>query len=210
MIIANRKDNKIIQRSSSTLIQDMNGKYCIDEIDLIEPISLSESTSILDVKTYSEDSILNVYKDYTGASINPCPIITDFDSNAVLVSYTTRAQFGHTYNQNAILNLNSDKPGVLITDTITTDNKDKFIVYWKCAEISYSQSVSNGEPTTISYNILEPTELSVYISNDDGATWSEAEYLSPSSFSSSSTTIRLAFVNSSSIKIHLLGYGLVY
>jgi len=50
----------------------------------------------------------------------------------------------------------------------------------------------------------------VYISNDDGVSYTEANYLTPVSFPSASTTLRLAFINNSLNKIHLLGYAILY
>ena len=42
MIIVNRKDDKIIQRSSEITITDMNGKYLLDEPETTK-VSLANS-----------------------------------------------------------------------------------------------------------------------------------------------------------------------
>jgi hypothetical protein len=211
MIIINRKNDKIIQRSSEDTITDMNGKYLLDE-PANTKVSLVEI--IPNIQTNIEDSFLAIYSDYTGITFNTLPVKTDFDTSAVYLTYSSRCQLGDDYNHCAILskNENTNDPGVLITDTITIPSSDKFLVYWKVAVISYGQeqSVTANIPSEMIYSILEPTDISVYISNDDGVSYTEATYLTPVSFSSGSTTMRIAFVNNSLNKIHLLGYAILY
>ena len=211
MIIVNRKDDKIIQRSSVATIIDMNGKYLLDEP---ETTKVSLANSIPTIQSDIQDSFLALYADYTGIIFKSLPVQSDFDANAVFISSNSRCQLGSDYNNCAILpkNENTNAYGVLITDTITTTSKDKFLVYWKVAFVSYGQeqSVNANVPSTMTYEILEPSDIQVYISNDDGVSYTEANYLTPVSFPSASTTLRLAFINNSLNKIHLLVYAILY
>ncbi len=211
MIIVNRKDDKIIQRSSEITITDMNGKYLLDEP---ETTKVSLANSIPTIQSDIQDSFLALYPDYTDITFKSLPVQSDFDASALYTTYPSRCQLGSDYNTCAILpkNENTNAYGVLITDTITTTSKDKFLVYWKVAIVSYGQeqSVNVNVPSTMTYEILEPSDIQVYISNDDGVSYTEANYLTPVSFSSASTTLRLAFINNSLNKIHLLGYAILY
>jgi len=211
MIIVNRKDDKIIQRSSISAITDMNGKYLLDEP---ETTKVSLSNSIPTIQSDIQDSFLALYPDYTGITFKSLPVQSDFDPSAVFISSNSRCQLGSDYNTCAILpkNENTNANGVVITDIITTTSKDKFLVYWKVAIISYGQeqSVNANVPSVMTYQILDPNDIQVYISNDDGVSYTEADYLTPVSFPSASTTLRLAFVNNSLNKIHLLGYAIIY
>ena len=212
MIIVNRKDDKVIQRSSELTITDMNGKYLLDEPETTK-VSLSPN-DIGTIQSDIQDSFLALYPDYTGITFKTLPVQSDFDASAVFISSISRCQLGSNPNHCAILpkNENTNAYGVLITDTITTTSKDKFLVYWKVATVSYGQeqSINANVPSTMTYQILDPSDIQVYISNDDGVSYTEANYLTPVSFPSASTTLRLAFVNNSLNKIHLLGYAILY
>lgn len=211
MIIANYKDDKIIQRSTEDTITDMNGKFLLDE-PATTKISLTDITSVSSNQPIIADAILDLYPDYTGCVFNALPLSTDFDTSASLITQPSRCQIGLGYNTCAILPKNeaTDANGVLITDTIyLSSSSDKFIVYWKVATIDYSIEEVNS-PSSVSYTLLSPSDIEVYISNDDGVTYTQASYLTPVSYASTASTVRLAFVNNSLNKIHLLGYAILY
>jgi hypothetical protein len=57
----------------------------------------------------------------------------------------------------------------------------------------------------------EPATLDVYVSNDDGATWYQADRLLPVDLVNPGTDLRVAFVNnSSSDRVYLLGFAVLY
>lgn len=202
-----------IQRTNETNIHDMNGKFLFDEPSTTQiEISINDFG---DATTNISNAFLLLYPDYSNIIFNPLPIQSDFDATASLITQTSRCQLGSHYNSCAILpkNENTNANGVLITDTITlSSSSDTFLVYWKTANIDYSveQSVNENIPSSITYSIQSSSDIDVYLSNDDGLTYTQADFLSPVSFSSGSTTMRIAFVNNSLNKIHLLGYAILY
>jgi len=211
MIIGNYKEGKIIQRSTEDTITDMNGKFLLDEPSTTK-ISLADITIIDGNQPSIANAFLDLYPDYTGCSFNALPLSTDFDTSASLITQPSRCQIGLGYNTCAILpkNESTNANGVLITDTIyLSSSSDKFLVYWKVATIDYSVEETNN-PSSVTYTLLSPSDIQVYITNDDGVTYTEADYLTPVSFASTASTVRLAFVNNSLNKIHLLGYAILY
>lgn len=134
------------------------------------------------------------------------------------------APTGAAVNSVAILPQNnfaaSAEPGLLVTATIDISGvapagTDEVLVWWHVAQFSTSQDTVTGtspEPAirTLTYSNQEPAGLSVYASNDDGATWYSVDRLLPVSLVNPGTDLRIAFVNTGSSRIYLLGFAVLY
>lgn len=123
------------------------------------------------------------------------------------------------------------RPGLLMTDLIdigpyTLDCGDnpvgasEFMVYWKLLGFSVTEDVAadvgalagTNEPAVRSVVEVdqEPDGFTAYLSTDDGANWCEVGLMEPVSFCDKSTQVRLAFKNTSSSKVYLASYALMF
>lgn len=115
--------------------------------------------------------------------------------------------------------------GSIVSDVVditsfnpTNPGTDEVMVWWKIAGMRTSQDIAtdygsgNNTPSINEMQEIsnEPTDFSVWISNDDGVSWYEANYLEPVDLVSVGTDIRIAFVNQSDDPIYLLGYCILF
>jgi hypothetical protein len=146
-------------------------------------------------------------------------------------------QTGQMPTHTAVLPVNAgvtpNRPGVMITDAIDISSytidpvsglavgADQFMVYWKLYDFSVSDDYAgaiagplNGlnEPAirSVSECEQEPTGFSVYLSPDDGDHWCQVGLLEPIAFCEKTTSIRLAFVNTSTSKVYIATYGVLF
>lgn len=143
---------------------------------------------------------------------------------------------GQMPTHTAVLPLNTTtnpaRPGFIITEeidigayTLDCDSNpvgaDEFMVYWKLYDFSVSDDYAgaiagplNGlnEPAirSVSECEQEPTGFSVYLSPDDGDHWCQVGLLEPIAFCEKTTSIRLAFVNTSTSKVYIATYGVLF
>jgi hypothetical protein len=115
------------------------------------------------------------------------------------------------------------RPGMLITQNIDISTytgpagTDEFMVYWKLYSFTDSADI-NDEVTSVNEPTIrrvyetddEPTGLSVYISIDDGGHWSEVNYLTPVAFTAKTTAFRLAFKNTSTDRVYLACFAVLF
>lgn len=141
------------------------------------------------------------------------------------------APTGNLPNMTAILAQNNlasvAKPGCLVTDTIDITaatagvGADEVLVWWYIYEFSNTEDVAsdygltNGQNTPGYKNIIEtdqePAALEVYVSNDDGVTWTgPIGRLEPTDLLVFDTDIRLAFLNTGTAKIYLAAYAVLF
>jgi hypothetical protein len=113
------------------------------------------------------------------------------------------------------------QPGLLVTDTIDISaiapaGTDEVLIWWEIAQVSTSNdnvhSLTLATPAikTLTSVAQEPASLDVYVSNDDGATWYQADRLLPVDLVNPGTDLRVAFVNNSSTRVNLLGFAVLY
>lgn len=118
------------------------------------------------------------------------------------------------------------RPGVLITDTIDISaatggvGAQEFMVYWKIYGFSTTQDVmsdygaTSGSNTPALRNISEidqePADLDVYLSIDDGITYTQMGRLEPVAFCVFGASLRLAFVNRSTTRMYLACYAVMF
>jgi len=118
------------------------------------------------------------------------------------------------------------QPGMLITNTIDITavtgglGTDEVLLWWHLFEFSTTQDINgnyglyNGVNTPSINNISEtdpePAGLAVYVSNDDGVTWFPIARLEPTDLVAFGTSLRVGFVNTSSNKIYLAAYAILF
>jgi hypothetical protein len=168
--------------------------------------------------------------DNSGSDVLPAP-------TPYVGIFPTRAQSGReaspaglTPLSTAILPANNQttppKPGVLVTDTIDIsaatggEGASNFLVYWKVYQIVVSDEImsdwgllSGTNQAAIKSLVEIDPETSgfvVAISTDDGSTYQPVEHLEPISFCLPGTNIRLAFLNTTSDKIYLATYAVMF
>ena len=118
-----------------------------------------------------------------------------------------------------------NKPGCLVTDTIDISTilppgADEFLVWWKFYEFSTTEDVESDFGGTIGQNDpayknivetdQEPSGLTVYITNDDGATWYVVDRDTPVDVFVLDTRVRLAFVSTEPDRLYLAGYAILF
>lgn len=128
-------------------------------------------------------------------------------------------------NSVAILPRNTNvaptQPGLLVTDTIDISaiaplGTDEVLIWWQIAQFTTTNdnvhSITQATPAikTLTSISQEPATLDVYVSNDDGATWYQADRLLPVDLVNPGTDLRVAFVNNSSARVYLLGFAVLY
>jgi hypothetical protein len=115
------------------------------------------------------------------------------------------------------------KPGCLVTNTATIagPGADEFMVWWYVWQMATGQDVASAYGATAGTNTpatrslyeidQEPANFDVYISHDDGATWTgPVGRLEPTDLITFDTDVRLAFVNTGATAIHLGAYAFLY
>ena len=142
---------------------------------------------------------------------------------------------GQAPNNTALLPANSGvspaRPGLLVSDTIdlrpyTLDpmgvpvGANDFLVYWYVYNASTTDDVrssfglfaNENRPALrqISERTQEPADLQVYLSLNDGATWTEVQRLTPISFCNRGNDVRLAFRNNGTSKLYLAAYAILF
>jgi len=121
----------------------------------------------------------------------------------------------------------SERPGVLVTDTIDVGpltggvGASEFAVYWYVYEFETTDDVSSNFGYTASLNTpalrqvleidQEPSDFEVFISINDGANFFPVQRLIPIAFCSPGLLVRLAFKNTDSLKKRYIAhYGLLF
>lgn len=116
------------------------------------------------------------------------------------------------------------EPGLMITEEIDlgalTNNvgSQNVMVWWRAVTKTFTLDKSPiqglredvNEPATLIYTEADPALLKVYISADNGGSYSELTSLYPHSFLSPETAVRLAFRNDGSQDVYILAYGIMY
>jgi len=139
--------------------------------------------------------------------------------------------FGQAPCSTAILPQNNvtagpPRPGCVVTDTIDIGpvtggaGADEFMVWWQLYEFDTDDDVRSNFGATLGQNdpayrnIIEtdqePAGLTAYISNDDGVTWVAAARLEPTDLGVFDTAVRIAFVNTSTDKLYLAAYAILF
>ena len=119
----------------------------------------------------------------------------------------------------------TDNYGSIITDTVNLipynpAGTDEVYLWWKIAKYQTSEDIVQGYGATLGQNTPAQKELTeidpdysdfyVYASVDDGVTWYQAEYLTPTDLVVAGTNLRLAFINEGTDKIYLLGFAVLF
>jgi len=118
------------------------------------------------------------------------------------------------------------RPGLLITDTIDISvatggvGAQEFMVYWKLYGFATQNDVMSDYGATLGTNTpalrniseidQEPADLEVYLSIDDGLTYTQMGRLEPVAFCVANTHLRLAFVNRGSTRVYLACYAILF
>ena len=139
------------------------------------------------------------------------------------------APVGVAPNSVAVLPRNDNQPastyGSIVTDLqdITafnpgTPGTDEAMIWWKVATMATTEDVNHGFGATAGDNTpsvrtlteVSPDSLLCYASVDNGASWYEARYLTPTDLVMAGVNLRIAFVNESADKLYLLGYVILF
>lgn len=188
-----------------------------------------------DVSSLANASLLTQYPMYSHVVFNSLLLPADIaalDTAAVFTTTgdVTRAMVGTSPNTVAVLAQNSKvapaRPGVLISDTIDITlmtlgaGADEFLVNWTLMDLSNTDDVSSDYGMTLGLNtpaerlLAEtsptPSGFTVYLSHDDGATYSAVTRLTPKDMGSMGTLIRIAFVNTGSTTRYLSNYSILF
>lgn len=95
---------------------------------------------------------------------------------------------------------------------------DRFLPWWSVSRRVTTQDVSSDygvlsgivEPAKQTWERASPVTVQVYLSNDDGGTWTEVSWMTPKTLPAVDKNVKLAFFNMSSEKIWLDGYALLF
>ena len=112
------------------------------------------------------------------------------------------------------------EPGLLLSTLIDISGTapagtDNVLIWWQIASCVTSEDTVTGTNPGPAIKTLEgidqePGGLTVYVSNDDGMTWYAADRLLPVNLVNPGTDLRIAFVNSGTSRLYLLGYAILY
>jgi hypothetical protein len=137
---------------------------------------------------------------------------------------------GQAPNTTTILPINNrvapPRPGLLVTDTIDIGpmtggaGADEFFVWWKIYGFNSSEDVMSDFGATLGQNIpsfreiieidQEPGNFDVFITHDDGATWTQVTRMDPMDLIVFDTRVRLAFRSNRTDRVYLAGYAILF
>lgn len=143
------------------------------------------------------------------------------------------APVGVAPNSVAILPANRNHPvadtyGSIVLNTVDltpfnpgTPGTDEVMVWWKVAEFTTTDDVIHGYNVTANTNTPSlrnfdevaqavPAGMKCYATVDDGVSWFEVLYMTPTDLVASGTNFRLAFINEGSTKHYLVGYIVLF
>jgi hypothetical protein len=237
-IIVKRVDNKVIE-SSLSYPTDMAGKYELAYPDNLGVLPISKDDYIYPrdngnlIKQKIEPAFLSAFPTFDNVIYNPLLDVGDLTvdtdrtfphPNAVDESLAPRYFIGETPNTFGVLKNNTSvngRVGFIATTEIDISAQTNgvgaqtFLLYWRGVERTFgfdSTTTPNpnsvNAPATLTYN--DADLLRVYISNNNGVSYVEANNLTPVSFPQNTSSIRLAFVNEGSKDVTLLSYAIMY
>lgn len=239
MIIMSRKDELPVQsiKSFDEYVY-MNGKYILDFPDCIEIGAELGANNPFDLNTLVSDiegKFLEAYPSYDFLIYEPLLDSSNvFDDSALFPKETghipSRLRVGETPNVACIPKRGSQgRNGLAITQNIdltslTSDGlgRETFLLYWRVVRkgvqhdttpvaLSGYAGATKNESAVVRYVEANPSEYSVYISENDGNTYERIERLTPFSFDQRTESVRLAFVNDSSVNdLYVLSYALMF
>lgn len=118
------------------------------------------------------------------------------------------------------------RPGILISDTIDISaatgglGADDFMVWWHLYELDTTEDVTSSYGATSgtndpAYRNLaeqedQPTGFTVWLSHDDGATYTQMDPLNPTDLGSLGTLLRIAFINTSNSRRYVGAYAILF
>lgn len=140
------------------------------------------------------------------------------------------APTGNVANRTALLPQNNAtptaRPGMLVTKTVDIApftggaGADEFLMWWYIYSKDTSEDIASdfgifaGENDPAYANLTEidqePAPFQVYISHDDGATWTSIGRLEPTDLVTFDTNVRVLFVNTGNQKVYLGAYAFMF
>lgn len=119
-----------------------------------------------------------------------------------------------------------NRPGMLVTNAVDIGpatggaGADEFMLWYQIYGYTTSQDIASdygifaGDNTPATRGITEidqePAGFSVFISHDNGTTWTAISRLEPTDLTVFGTMVRLAFVNTSTSKVYLGAYAFLF
>lgn len=160
------------------------------------------------------------------APVTP-PVGTATKIRAILGRGAGPLAVGQSPNRTTILAKNpvTNVAGMIMSDTIDISalvpaGVDEVSIWWQLEQVvrtddvtsSYGATAGKNEPCDVFLQTQspEPAGFDVYISNDDGATWYPAGFLSPVDLLNVGPMLRIAFVNTSNTAYRLSAFAIMF
>jgi hypothetical protein len=244
-VVANLADAAILQVEKTVPTGEarpFNGRYAV-AIPEMAAVEVTPTSYVLpvdggDVSSLAMAGLLVQYPMYSNVVFNPLLTASDMADLDLTAVFTptgdiSRAMIGRgagpgptgcSPNSVCILPLNAavipNRPGVLITDTITIAGAQEFMVWWHMVELDTTEDVTSSYGATNGLNTPSYRELTeadpedagfaVWISNDDGVTYTAINYLEPTDLGVLGTDLRLAFVNNTSARRFITAFAILF
>jgi hypothetical protein len=220
-------------------VTTINGKFVVPFLEGVNLDTTAPSVLPIDGDDLSSQSyahLLNRYPSYDHVYFNPLlqvAHINEFDLTAKDIStgdvFPTRVQTSVAPNRVALPAINSSvspsRPGMVMTNQIDISAKkaagaDDFLVYWKIYRVTHTHDYTSAYGVHAGENDPSLTQLveidqkdsnfQVFISNNDGNTFTQVERLKPLGLCDKGTNIKLMFRNHSTEKIYLATFGFLF
>ena len=134
------------------------------------------------------------------------------NSVAVLTVNSTRASPSFGSLVTALQDITAFNPG--------TPGTDDVMMWWEIAQVVNTEDTLSGFNATLGVNTPnlrslqktapEPADFFVYVSVDDGVSWTQANYLEPADLVTPGINLRIAFLNTGTLKYYVLGYAILF
>lgn len=232
-IILRRLDDKVIE-SGTKYPTNMNGCYEIAHPDILGAIDPNGTLS--EIRTRISEGFMISYPGWNGVIYNDLPTedggttlddSASFDGNEVRYKWGTGANLLGLFAQSVTSPPTGTywsyiRPGLVVTQPIDISGiipagTLSFKIWWRAVYKTYTQDKTPikdlredaNEPAYQRYETAD--SFKVYISRDDGSTYSEVENLVDFSWGGGlpPTEIRLAFVNEGDRDAFLLAYAIM-
>lgn len=145
-----------------------------------------------------------------GRGVGPAPVGSLANSAALLPATLKRASPAYGSLVTPLVDVTSFNP--------LNPGTDEVLIWWKVGRMTTSEDIVQGYNSTLNQNspsiknleISPPGSVLCYASIDNGVTWVQVKYMTPTALAASGINLRVALINEGPEKLYLLGLVILF